>query len=222
MKNAARRGKASGDRTRRRSQGRKVKKTWLIVCEGRETERNYFDGLKREASVSKLFAIRVVRGKGKSRTEIVSHAIDRKKTQRDTPDKVICVMDTESLQSPQARDDLAAARRMAEANDIVLYLSNPAFEVWFLAHFARTSRAFNDCDAVIVELKKKWKAEFGQPYGKSDDNVYRRLEPKTQQAINNARAVAEQDHGGRSDIVERNSSTEVYQLVENLISGKTD
>jgi len=220
--NAARRGKSNRNKMWRTSQQRKLRKRLLIVCEGRETERNYLDGLKREDSVSKLFTIRIVPGRGGSRTQIVNHAIDRKRTQQDTPDRVICVLDTESLQSPQARDDLAEARNKAKANNIDLYLSNPAFEVWLLAHFSRTGRPFNDCNAVIVELDKKWTANLGQPYDKSDRDVHRRLAPRTQQAIKNAKAVAEQDHGDENDIADRNSSTEVYELVEGLLSGKTD
>jgi len=108
---------------------------------------------------------------------------------------------------------------MADENDISLYLSNPAIEVWFLAHFLRTSQQFNDCNAVIVELDKKWTANFGRPYEKSDRDVYKRLASRTQAAIENARAVVEHDHGDKSDIAACNSSTEVYRLVEDLISG---
>jgi hypothetical protein len=219
---AARRGKSYRDRTRRTSQGRKLKKTWLIVCEGRETERNYLDGLKREDSVSKLFTIKVVRGKGGSRSQIVNRAIKKKRNQQYTPDRVICVLDTESLHNVQTRDDLEAARSTADENGVSLYLSNPAFEVWLLAHFLRTSQQFRDCDAVIVELNKRWTAKFGQPYDKSDRDVYGRLASRTQAAIENARAVAEHNHGDKSDIADCNSSTEVYRLVEDLISGETD
>ena len=67
-------------------------------------------------------------------------------------DVILCVLDTESLETIQAKEDLAAARQEAVHNGITLYLSNPAFEVWLLAHFRRTSRSFKDCDAVIVEL----------------------------------------------------------------------
>ncbi len=216
--NAARHGKSYRDRMRRTPQRRKLKKTWLIVCEGKETERNYLDGLKRENSVRERFAIKVVPGKGGSRSQIVNHAIDRKKNQPHTPDKVICVLDTESLRNAQTRDDLAEARSKADANGIVLYLSNPAFEVWLLAHFLRTSRQFIDCDAVIVELDKKWIAEFRQPYEKSDRDVYAKLASRTWTAIKNARAVAELDHGGKSDIADHNSSMEVYKLAEDLLS----
>ena len=158
-------------RIRRTSKKRKLKKTILIVCEGEKTERYYLDGLKREETISEAFAITVVPGKGGSRSQIIERAINQK-TQRKGMDVVLCVLDTESLETIQVKEDLAAARQEADRNNITLYLSNPAFEVWFLAHFRRTSQSFKDCDAVIVELNKEWNAAFRQPYNKSDDKVY--------------------------------------------------
>lgn len=222
MMNAARRGKSSGDRTRRQFRGRQPKNTWLIVCEGRETEPNYLNGLKQSDSVSSLIAMKVIPGKGGSRTQIVNYAVKKKRSHPGSLDKVICVLDTESLQSEDTRDDLAQARRKAKENGVFLYLSNPAFEVWLLAHFTRTSKSFSDCDAVIVELDKKWTAEFRQPYDKSDRDVYAKLALRTPVAIKNARDVAETDHEDKNDIIQCNSSTEVYKLVDDLLSGKTD
>ena len=205
-------------RIRRTVQKRKLKKTILIVCEGEKTERYYLDGLKREETISKVFAITVVPGKGGSRSQIIERAINQK-AQRKGMDVVLCVLDTESLETIQAKADLAAARQEAARNDIALYLSNPAFEVWFLAHFIRTSRFFRNCDAVIVELDRKWNDAFGQPYDKSDDRMYQRLAGRTQAAITNAKDVVEIDHGEKPDIVDRNSSTDFYRLVEKLLSG---
>ena len=206
-------------RIRRTAQKRKLKKTILIVCEGEKTERNYLDGLKREETISKVFAITVVPGRGGSRSQIIERAINQKKAQRRNMDVVLCVFDTESLETTQAKEDLAAARQEADRNDITLYLSNPAFEVWFLAHFRRTSRSFRNCDAVIVELDREWKAAFGHPYNKSDANVYQRLAERTQAAITNAKNAVEIDHKEKPDIADRNSSTDFYQLVERLRSG---
>ena len=205
-------------RIRRTAQKRKLKKTILIVCEGQETERNYLDGLKREETVSEVFAITVVPGRGGSRSQIIERAINQK-AQRGEMDVVLCVFDTESLETTQAKEDLAAARQEADRNNITLYMSNPAFEVWFLAHFRRTSRSFRNCDAVIVELHREWSAAFGQPYNKSDVQVYQRLATHTQDAVTNAKMVVEIDHKEKPDIADRNSSTDFYQLVERLLSG---
>lgn len=190
----------------------------MIVCEGEKTERYYLDGLKREETVSKAFAITVVPGRGGSRSQIIERAINQK-AQRKGMDVVLCVLDTESLETIQAKADLAAARQEAAHNDIDLYLSNPAFEVWFLAHFIRTSRFFRNCDAVIVELDRKWNDAFDQPYDKSDNRMYQKLATHTQDALNNAKMVVEIDHREKTDIADRNSSTEFYRLVEKLRSG---
>ncbi len=206
-------------RIKRTVQKRKLKKTILIVCEGEKTERYYLDGLKREEAISKVFAITVVPGKGGSRSQIIKRAINKKNAQRREMDIVLCVLDTESLENTQAKEDLETARQEANHNDITLYLSNPAFEVWFLAHFRRTSRSFSDCDAVIVELDKEWRAAFGHPYNKSDANMYQRLATHTQSAVTNAKNVVEIDHREKTDIADRNSSTDFYRLVERLRSG---
>jgi len=63
---------------KRRHQFRRLKTTLLIVCEGKETERNYFEKLKRDAWTSRHFAITVKRGKGGSREQIAQFAVDRK------------------------------------------------------------------------------------------------------------------------------------------------
>ncbi len=206
------------NRIRRISRKRKPKKTILIVCEGEKTERYYLNGLKREETVSEVFAITVVPGRGGSRSQIIKHAINEK-AQREGMDVALCVLDTESLENPQVKEDLVAARQEADRNNITLYMSNPAFEVWFLAHFRRTSRSFRNCDAVIVELHREWSAAFGQPYNKSDVQVYQRLATHTQDAVTNAKMVVEIDHKEKPDIADRNSSTDFYQLVERLLSG---
>ena len=111
------------NRIRRTSRKRKPKKTILIVCEGRQTERNYLDGLKREETISKTFVITIFRGRGGSRSQIVKRAINKKNAQRKEMDAVLCVLDTESLENTQVKGDLVAARQEAGRNGITLYLS---------------------------------------------------------------------------------------------------
>ncbi len=160
------------------------------------------------------------RGKGGSRLQIVQEAVDRKNDRGKESGETWCVMDVDRLDSEEARDDLAAAEQLAQENGIRLCLSNPAFEVWFLAYFQRTSHAFIDCDAVIVELDKHWQTAFGQPYSKGDERIYERLASRTSDAPENARNVREQDRDAEPDIAECNSSTEVYRLVARLVGGQ--
>jgi hypothetical protein len=85
------------------------------------------------------------------------------------------------------------------------------------SYLDRTSKSFSSCDAVIEYLNKRWKDQFGCDYEKNDQEIYTRLAPLTKQAIDNARAVREKDWANTTDIVECNSATEVYQLVERLL-----
>ena len=126
------------------------------------------------------------------------------------------MLDVERLDTVEARNDLRAAVRIAGENQITLCLSNPAFEVWILAHFIRSSRFFNDCDAVILELNKHWKREFRIEYAKNDHRIYDRVADRVPQAIENAREVREQDHGEKGDIAACNSATDMYRLAEYL------
>jgi len=140
----------------RRRLGRKKKRTILIVGEGRETEPNYFHGLKQLQSVRDRYAVTIKRGGGGSRIQIVKEAVNRSRDPGRRYDEAWCVFDTESLGSVDAVKDYQDAIVLANQNDIVVGVSNPSFEVWLLAHFIRSSRQFLDGDAVIVELNKAW------------------------------------------------------------------
>lgn len=201
----------------RRSQRRPEKSTLLIVCEGRETERNYLDQLKREDEVNRHFAITIKKGKGGSRLQIVQLAVDFKNQTNTDFDEVWCVMDVESQHKEEAVKDLMSAIESAAQNQVTLCLSNPVFEVWLLAHFVRSSKSFKDCDAVILFLNKHWKKEFKQDYSKSDRGIYQKISDRTLKAIQNAKAVREKDHGVEKQIEKCNSATEIYRLVLKLI-----
>ena len=218
--------KTGGERRRqqrdalvRRSQKRRDKRTILLVGEGEETERNYFDAIKREDIVAKRFAVTVKKRHGVSPERVVEEAIGYKEqaeSRGEDFDEVWCVLDVEGSEK---RDSLEAAVRLAEENGITLYLSNPCFEVWLLSHFERRSRAYNNCDVVIVRLNRKWRTLCRQDYRKNDDRIYQRVSGLTEEAIENARLVREVDHRDIENTADCNSSTEVYRLVGKLMGG---
>jgi len=195
--------------SRRRGASRPRKTTVLIVCEGKETERNYFDRLKRDEPTRRHFAITVKRGKGGSRQRIAQFAVDRKNDIDADYDQVWCVMDVEN---PQALDEMQEALDLLKAESISPALSNPAFEVWILAHFEKTGAAFLTCDAVVTRLNKHWQQNFFADYDKADGRIYQRLASSTDQAISNAKWVREQHHTNDC-IIHCNSATDVYRLV---------
>ena len=202
---------------RRRSPHRPEKTRILIVCEGRETEPNYFRGLRDEEAVRQNFRVEVKKGKGGSCVAVVEQAFAEqgKATARvEDYDEVWCVLDVERAGQ---REQVNEARTLARRHEIRLALSNPAFECWLLAHFVRTKKAFADCDKVIVILTTHWRREFGRDYEKNDEQLYARLAGRTRTAIDNARKVRKQDWAPSADILDCNSATEVYLLVEPLL-----
>ncbi|MBM4032519.1 MAG: RloB domain-containing protein [Planctomycetes bacterium] len=201
---------------RRARSPRPIKRTILIVGEGRETEPNYFDGLKREDAVSARFAVTVIKGPGFSPEQVLDVALNRMNVARrrgEDFDEVWCVVDVEGL---GRHDSLRKMRQSARNADIQLCLSNPSFEVWLLSHFVRIAKSYNGSDAVAADLTKHWQACFGQEYQKNDERVYERLAARTPTAIQNARWVREKHHRGKPDMLDCNSSTEVYLLVGHL------
>jgi len=117
------------------------------------------------------------------------------------------------VESPAARDETERAVARLQQNRIRHCLSNPAFEVWLLAHFERTARVFLDCECVITELNGHWRDRFHLDYDKGDPRIYTRLSGLVRDAISNARWVRETHHGLAASTLDCNSSTDVYRLV---------
>ncbi len=69
------------------------KTTILIVGEGKETEPNYFEYIKRVDQVICRFAITVKKGKGGMPKDIVQNAINRQND--DDYDQTYCILDVE-------------------------------------------------------------------------------------------------------------------------------
>jgi len=202
-----------------RPRGHRTPKTRiLVVCQGAETEPNYFDGLKREQIVRDRFSVRIVSTKGGTALDIVEKA-GREADDANSHGKeyafeeVWCVIDVEQ---PGRNPQLADACRLAEKEGFHVALSNPAFEVWILAHFERTAKSFLDCRQVIACLNGHWRSAFGQEYDKTDQNIYRHLADRVGDAVDNAKSVREMDFRAEPDTSRCNSSTEVYRLVESL------
>jgi len=197
----------------RESRNLRQKRTVLIVTEGHRTEPYYFDGLKREVVVNSRFAVKIKPGKHSSPDAVVGEAIrlqSEEEARGSAYDEVWCVCDVEN---PNRAAAIRAALAEAGRNEISMVLSNPSFEVWLLAHFTWTSRSFLNAQAVIGELNKHWP---GGGYRKSDSGVYDKVADRTNVGIENARAVREKDHGTDKAVIDCNSCTEVYRLVEQL------
>jgi hypothetical protein len=99
---------------------------FLIVCEGKKTEPNYFKSLRAELRVS--VNVRV-EGIGDNTDSLVERAIELK--DEDDYVQAWCVFDRDSF--PANRFNRAI--QLVENNGLQVAYSNEAFELWYILHF---------------------------------------------------------------------------------------
>jgi hypothetical protein len=214
---------ARGKIEQRGAKRRKVKPVIVIVTEGAQTEPKYFEKYRnRQNNID----IRVVAGRTSAgETDYVSlvrKAIEyREKNQisEANGDAVWVVADGDvNYHNPNpiaAKDlQLSKARKMAQAKEIQIAISNPCFEFWYLLHFQYTTKFFKDYQSVRSTLNS-----YLVGYEKTFD-VFEQLSPKTKDAIQRAKQLKKyhQKNGKLTPFgIAVNPFSDVYKLVENLI-----
>ena len=173
-----------------------MRERFLIVCGGKETEPNYFEGFR----VSK--DVKVIRS-GRNTIGLVNQALRLK--EKDDYDQVWCVFDKDSFPA----QDFNQAIELAETNGIRAAYSNEAFELWYLLHYNYHDTAMHRslyCDKLSEQL--------GQEYKKNCKEMYDILEPRLPDAIRNASKLLESytPHNPAQD----NPCTTVHLLVDQL------
>lgn len=203
-------------RPQRRQNPRPRRRSLLIQCEGQKTEPNYLDGLCKACGIRHHLEVKVRPGKGQNAVVTVESAIaegSRKLLGEKIYDEIWCVLDVEHAAH---ETKLTEALALAHAKNIRMFLSNPSFEVWLIAHFQRITRDFADGGAAEAYLNTFWKKHFNRNYDKGDPELYSRLADKISTALDNAEWILETLHGAIA-CRDANSSTEVYKLVRELL-----
>lgn len=189
----------------RRSSYRETKQSFLIVCEGVNTEPNYFNSFRLTSASVKAV------GKGLNTIRLVQEALIIKEEERrkgHSFNQYWVVFDKDDF----SNHDFNEAIRLAECNGFHVSYSNQAFEYWFLLHF-NLYRGYihrNDYEQMLSQLLKV-------KYSKKDDfttKIYGMLLPYQSDAIARAKKIlAEFGDTPPSQAV---SSTTVFKLVEEL------
>lgn len=189
-------------------------KTFLIVVEGKETERLYFDGLRKRLELKSADVV-VEHAGATDPQNMVTAAIALRNTRADTArksvlltpyDEVWVVFDREAKHHVRGKQLPAALVRAAE-EDVSVALSNPSFEFWLLLHYGFTTKPFADAKAVIRELKKHI------PKYKKHSFPLDELFVLLAMAIKNAKACLLHHKAAAGD---GNPSTEAHLLVMSL------
>jgi len=199
-------GQARSKNDFRRRQGQKAPgKVVIIVCEGKETEPNYFESLRQKFRLSTL-SVKVVSGKG-APISVVNCGIEEKRKIEEPTDEIWCVIDTED---PHKNSSLFPAIEKAKREKICLAISNPSFEYWYLIHFECSNRPF----ANGQEMKRSLKAHI--PAYEENLDVFPMLDNLTSTALLNAEKLRKRSSENWNTFP--NPSTHVDKLVQEIIN----
>lgn len=182
---------------------RDIKETFLILCEGEQTEVNYFNQFRlSSASVKSV-------GVGRSSYKLLLKALQIIKNGKEHDQYwLVFDRDEETNSVKQIKDSFLQAKK----ENVKIALSNPCFELWYALHYKKYNNAVNAKDLIKL-LKKEMKG-----YNKKSSNHYEELISKQDIAIKNANDL----FTNYSDYIpeKANPSTTVFQLVEELIKYK--
>lgn len=175
-----------------------IRQRFLIVCEGKKTEPQYFERFRVPSLVVK------VEGIGMNTLRLVDEAI--KIRSNGEYDQVWCVFDKDDFPI----DHFENAIQQAVDHDIHVAYSNQAFELWYVLHFEYLHAAI-DRKTYMKKLNGYLKME----YEKNDPQMYQLLRCKIDTAIRNAERLMKEyqpSQPGKDD-----PSTTVHILVKALL-----
>lgn len=189
----------------RRQGVREVKQSFLIICEGENTEPDYFKAFRMTAATVKAL------GEAMNTMSLVNKAINIREAEKSKKcfyNQYWVVFDKDDYPA----HDFNQAIQLAEKNGFQVAYSNQAFEYWFLLHFNLYTGAIhrNQYNEMLEKLT-------GMHYSKAEGCgalMYNLLLARQEKAIHNAETVlAEISHGNPA---EEESSTTVHKLVIEL------
>jgi RloB-like protein len=186
----------------RKGVSRRARNVVLVVTEG-ETERIYFNGFKRrDCNVE----IKVPSSRPTDALNLVKFCINQMRQigiDLEEGDVAICAFDI--LGNDAAH--LEEAFCLAESEGIILALSNPCFELWYLLHFRDVDHTLN-CKEAEDLLNK-----FIKGYRKAED-YSEILNPKQTDAIKRSSNIVRKGNiTNPDDIAQTNPSISVHKAI---------
>lgn len=187
---------------------------YLIVCEGKQTEPNYFNGLRKKINekygnkVDVLIPSIEIKGTGKNTTDLVNYTDKYVNYANKRYGQVWVVFDKDDYSDEQFNQAIKNC-------DYNVAWSNPNFELWLLAHFKKVSRYVSK-DDVLQELSKEFQKKGLGDYTKNDTNIFDKVngEGKLHTAIKNCEYMEGLNKDGQAS--QRNPMTRVYKIVDGL------
>jgi len=193
------------------------KKTFLIICEGKNTEPLYFEGFPVPSK-----AVVTLGGKN-SNNKLVEFALLEREKPEYKDREVWCVfdMDIKPDEGATQPEDFNSAIEKAESAGLNVAWSNDAFELWFVLHYQTLDSSLTRHELYPI-LKTKWELESFDKTAKTEDfclgHYDRHLEvsgSSQKQALKRAKQLHE-SYGGAKNYASQCPCTTVYKLVNEL------
>lgn len=189
-----------------------IKSTFLIYCEGENTEPEYFKSFPVRTDTD----VKVI-GLGRSRTALVEKVIELiYKIEKDDNQQIWVVFDRDVRPDvKQGNKDFNDAINLASKNGIKCAYSNDCFELWFLLHYDYLESSLHR-NQIYEKLSDKLGFNY-EKAGKNRDfvkNLYPKFLSGMKDAIRNAKKLYSSHKDKEYHL--QNPCTTVYQLVEAL------
>jgi hypothetical protein len=197
--------KRKEERDARIVEARVPRQYFLIFCEGKRTEPNYFNGLK-EILIKGIVTVEVI-GAGANTTSLLEQAQNYCREKCHEFDQKWVVFDKDDFSD----DKFNEAIFKANADGIEVAYSNEAFELWYLLHFEYCNTGIHRHQYI-----GKLSEHLGEKYHKNDPAMYKKLTTigSEEKAIKWAKKLYDlYDHASPAA---ENPSTCVFKLVIEL------
>jgi len=186
---------------------------YLIVCEGTQTEPNYFNSIKKliESSFPNRMNIMVL-GTGYNTLSLVDKTIQTMQSSPVKYDRVWCVFDKDSFTD----NVFNSAVKKAKSKGISVAWSNEAVELWFLLHFNFYNTPISRAQ-YVTKLDTIFMRNIGSGYSKNDSDIYNKLNTSggsLKTAISNAKKL--DSYPSNVSPAKQNPNTHVYKLMLEL------
>lgn len=188
----------------------------LIVCEGTETEPNYFEAIKSKIKKQRndKITIKIV-GKGRGTTNLVEEAIKEVNKATNYISNVWLIYDKDEF-TEESFDKVVTICNQLNKEEGTIYhpiWSNECIETWILLHFIRFDTPINRKDC-IRKLNTHFKQRKLGKYEKNDEKLYEKIKPYEETAIKNAKWLENKYNTQLPS--QMNPCTKVYYLIEFL------
>ncbi len=188
----------------------------LILCEGKETEPNYFQEIANRINNRYRREKITVESTKKGRLELLEFAQNRVKKVKNDYNHVWLVYDKDDFNKDEFDNTVYKIEALNKKSKIKYHAlwSNQCIEAWFLLHFIDLKVDVSRED-YINKINENWKKEgIEGTYAKNDKEIYNKLEKYQDIAIKRAKNIIEENEGKSPSKIAPGSR--VYEIIEEL------